>query len=70
MEVEQDDDVGIVLDAVESRGEFGPDLDRAQRALEKAARSEGRGRQVGRLFEARADDADGLEPEPALHFAT
>jgi len=70
MEVEEDDEMRILLEAVEPRGEFGKDLDRADGPLEEARRGEGRGRQVRRILEARPDDADGPETEPPAYFPT
>ena len=68
VEMEEDDDMGEPFEAVEAGGEFGEDLDPADRALEEPGRREGRRGQVGRLFETRPDDADGTEPDAGRYF--
>lgn len=70
MEVEEDDDVGEALEAVETGGEFGEDFDLACRAFEESGRREGRRGKVRRVLVTRADDADRPEPDAGPYFPT
>ncbi len=70
MEVEEDDDVGEAFEAVETGRAFGKDLDLTRRSFEETGRRESRRRQVRRFLKARADDADGPEPDAGPHFPT
>jgi len=70
MEVEEDDDVGETLEAVEAGGEFGKDLDLARGAFEEAGPREGRWRKIRRVLVPRADDADRPEPDGGPYFPT
>ena len=70
VEMEEDDDVGEALEAVEGLGEFGEDLDLAGGPLEEPRRREGRRRELGRFLVARADDADGPEADSGPYFPT
>jgi hypothetical protein len=70
MEVEEDDDVREAFEAVETGCAFGKDLDLTRRSFEETGRRESRRRQVRRFLKARADDADGPEPDAGPHFPT
>ena len=70
MEMKEDDDMREPLDVVEGLGELREDLDLAEGPLEEARRGERGGRQIGGLFEERADDADGPEADAGTYFPT
>ena len=56
------------LDVVEGFGELWEDLDLADGPFEEARRGERGGRQIGRLFVGRANDADGPEADAGTYF--
>jgi hypothetical protein len=70
VEMEDGDDVGEGLEAVEAAGELGADLDLAHGPRQETGRGEGRRRQVRRILERRADEADRPQLGAGPYFPT